>query len=363
MDKYEVAQILREIGMIVELVDENPKKGIAYKRAANAIETVIDINKNVEEQTLELLPGIGEGISKMISELIKKGYLPYYNHLRNTIPSDILKLIQIPGLTLKKIRVLYEQLHIKNLDDLKRAIKEEKVSKLKSFGPAFIKKILKQITLFEIQGFTALFPVADKLSNTLIEILKPYSKKIESVGKLRRKWELIDQLDFILIPKNTNEAISTIINHGLVNEVIHNGKEKVSVLLKQGLVANLYIVKEKKFPFELLNLTGSKSHIEKLKEEAINNNLTLTSNTLETLKKDKITIKSEKDIYSSLGLPWIVPELREGCGEIEAIKKGYLSNLIVENDLRGTFVILLILMDKIQLKKWFWQQKIMVGNI
>lgn len=339
MDKYEIAQILREIGTILELIDPNPKKGIAYRKAAHTIESMGDLPQIVEEKALETFPGIGKGISEMVTTLVQKGSLNYHTRLKEKVPQGLLELTTIPGLGLKKLRILYEEFKITNLSELEAVLKDENIQNIKGFGPAFIKKALKQIASVKAHGHSLLYPQAVNIAHAILDILTPWVNKIEFTGTLRRKCEVIHQIDLLAFSKNPELCLSHFVQHGLTKQILTHDEKHASVLLKQGNKANLHLVTEKEYAFALLKTTGGSKHLNELENEAIKQNYRLTDHSFEKMNAfvKKIEILEENDIYKTLGLPYIPPEVREGYGEVEAAKKGNQFHLIEENDLRGTF--------------------------
>ncbi len=337
MDKYAVAQILREIGFAIELVDENPQKGFAYLRAAKAIESVQDFDKILAEKSLELIPGIGKKISGMIELLVEKAHLPYHQELLSRVPEGLFELALIPGLGSKRVRILFETFNVKNISELESIFRDEKVRKPKGFGPAYIKKILKHISTYSAEGASLLYPQALAVAQALENLLKPLTEKLEITGELRRKSEVIKQIDFIGISKNPSLAITKFIEHPLIKNVISQEDLEACVILKQGLKANLYLCSSAEFPFKLLNTTGNKTHFEDLEKEAFRIGYNLKNDSLKSSEKKPIKkIKKEEEIYKQLNLQFIPPELREGYGEIEAAKKNAFK-LIQGKDLRGAF--------------------------
>lgn len=337
MDKYAIAQILREIAAVIEITDENPKKALAYRRAANVIESIEDFNKVIKEKTLESFPGIGKVTAKMITTLYQKGYLYYYQELMQKVPSSLFELTLISGLGLRRIKILFEILGIKSISELEIAFKENKV-KLKGFGPAYIKKILKNISTFLAEGYSMLYPQAVHMADIWIDILSPLTEKIEITGALRRKLELLHQIDLIAITKDTESCLSKFKNHYLVKNILYSDDVGAVVLLKQGVKVSLTLSSEDNFPFSLLHTTGNEIHFSELQKQAKEKGYRLLPYSLISLKGFPTKpIKNEKDVYESLELPFIPPELREGYGEIEATKKGTFVHLVEEKDLHGTF--------------------------
>jgi DNA polymerase (family 10) len=130
MNQYEAAAVLREIAALIELSDPLPQKSIAYRKAANALESIQNIQDYLQIEKLQSLPGIGPKIAEMILSLLQKEKLQYYEDLKKKVPSTLLELAFIPGLTLKKIRQLYQQMGIDNLDELKKHLEGEDIKKM-----------------------------------------------------------------------------------------------------------------------------------------------------------------------------------------------------------------------------------------
>lgn len=337
MDKYAIAQILREIGFVIEITDENPKKALAYRHAANVIESIEDFDEVVANKRLESFPGIGQVIAKMVTTLYQKGYLYYHQELMQKVPPTLFELTQISGLGHRRIKILFETLGIKSICELETILKEDKV-KLKGFGPALIKKILKNISIFLSEGHSMLYPQAMHIAHIWIDILSNVTEKIEITGALRRKSELLNQIDLIALTKDSHPCLSTFKNHYLVKDVLYSDDLKVIVLLKQGVKVVLNIANEDNFIFFLLHSTGNEIHFSELQKKAKEKEYRLLPFSLISLKGFPTKkVKNEKDIYESLELPFIPPELREGYGEIEAAKKGTFIHLVEEKDLHGTF--------------------------
>src|SRR3984957_20002177 len=86
-EKEKTAEILVEIGTLLELKGENPFKTRAYANAARTIESLNEPLANlVAEKRLGEIKGIGEALEQKITELIETGRLKYYEDLKASIP-------------------------------------------------------------------------------------------------------------------------------------------------------------------------------------------------------------------------------------------------------------------------------------
>jgi DNA polymerase (family 10) len=133
MKNSEIARILRNIAVLLDM-DEVPFKPRAYEKAALSIESLEeDVEKIYKEggiKALKQIPGVGESIAEKIEELIKTGRAAYNEELHKKVPVDLESLAGIEGLGPRTIKTLYQELDIRNIDDLEKAALEHRISKL-----------------------------------------------------------------------------------------------------------------------------------------------------------------------------------------------------------------------------------------
>ena len=141
-----IGAILQEIALLLELKSENPFKIKAYANAARSIETLEeDLKSIIQASRLKEIKGIGETISKQITELVNTGRSPFHEELKGSIPSGLLEILKIPGLGPKKIRTLFDALDIKTIGELEYACLENRLITLQGFGRKTQEKILQGI--------------------------------------------------------------------------------------------------------------------------------------------------------------------------------------------------------------------------
>lgn len=346
MDKHDVANLLEEISTLLELKAENPFKIQAYIKAARTIENLdADLDIVIQEGHLKDLPGIGEKIAEKITTFVTTGHLPYYEELKQTVPQGLLDLLTITGLGGKKIKALYEGLGVKSIDDLEKACLAGKVATLFHFGAKTQENILNSIKKLKDQGNKrTLWWDAAAISQPILENLSRLKGVQQAViaGSIRRKLETIGDLDFLVASSNPKPIMDWFTEQPEVVKILAKGPTKSSVLLKQGIQADIRIVPKNQFAYALLYFTGSKQHSIKIRQRAHNLGYSLSEYGFEPLERKKRSLISKKhitetDIYNSLGLNYIPPELREDMGEIEAAEKGKLPTLVEEKDIRGVF--------------------------
>jgi|SRR5437899_4072334 len=121
MTKSEVAAVLEEIKALLELKGENPFKIRAYTSAARSLETFGGNLANLQDdEGLAKIPGIWKSIALKIKELAPIGSLKYLEDLRAEFPVGILELSSLTGLGAKKIKSIYEKLHISSIEQLQK---------------------------------------------------------------------------------------------------------------------------------------------------------------------------------------------------------------------------------------------------
>ncbi|ADD03394.1 MULTISPECIES: DNA polymerase/3'-5' exonuclease PolX [Thermoanaerobacter] len=339
MDKKEIANILNDIGLLLELKGENPFKSRAYYNAARTIELLEeDIETLVKEDRLKEIKGIGEAINKKITELVLTGKMEYYENLKASIPEGLVEMLKIPGLGPKKIKTIYEKLNITTIRELEYACIENRLVDLPGFGEKTQKKILEGIQFVkQFSGqhlFAEVYTEALKLKEYLDMTKTALVTKI--AGSLRRKKEIVKDIDILASASDSSKVMEAFVNYQDVREVIAKGDTKTSVTLKSGINADLRVVTEKEFPYALHHFTGSKEHNTAMRHRA--KQMDIKMNEYGLFRGDKlIECKSEEEIFDKLGLLYIPAELRENMGEIEAAEKGELPKLIEEKDIKGVF--------------------------
>lgn len=357
MTKNEIADILTEIGTLLELKGENPFKVRAYQAGARALEAIeeAELGRLIKDGELEDVKGIGEALGKKISELHATGRLEFYEKLKASVEPGLVQMLQIPGLGPKKIRALRDKLGITDIDALTKACNDGRVADLDGFGAKTQEKILAGIKNREAYGRRHLWWDAAEISDAIVKGLRALSvvRHAEAAGSLRRGMETVGDIDFIVAATEIAPVVDWFVTMPGVKEVTAKGETKASVRFESGLQADLRIVPDDQFGFALHHFTGSKDHNVQMRQRALTRGLSLSEWGLVpaegegTVKKKAedlkgagsapIQVATEKELFAALGLHFIPPELREGMGEIEAAEKSELPPLVEYSDIRGAF--------------------------
>lgn len=336
MDKKSVVTILNEIAVLLELAGENPFKSRSYTNVARQLEQIDeDIETLVEEKRLREIKGVGDALEEKITELVSTGKLKYYEDLKKKFPETLFELFDIPGLGAKRIKQLYDELHVKSMRDLEKAVASGKVAGLEGFGKKMQEKIEEGIGFVHEHTGQHLIDKARENADALLAYLKKDNSiiRIDVAGSIRRHKEVVKDIDVIVSSKKPKPLMQRFVEYEEVASVRGHGETKSSVALKSGMQADIRIVSDKEFPYALLYFTGSKEHNVRLRQIAKERDLKLNEYGLFKGEKN-IPCKDEAAIYAKLDLPYFPPELREDMGEFEADE---LPDLVTEDDFVGMF--------------------------
>jgi DNA polymerase (family 10) len=351
MTKSEIAGILEQIAALLELKGENPFKIRAYTNAARAIETFGGNVPNFQdEEAVAKIPGIGKSIALKIKEVAATGSLKYLEELSAEFPSGIMELFSLSGLGAKKIRALYDQLGISSIEQLQKACEEGRVAELSGFGQTTQQKLCDAIAKRAAHAGAFQFGQVAAEAETLRADLaaQPDALQVDIAGSYRRRKEIVHDLDLLVATKKPEAITKFFVSHPLVESVIAQGPTKSSVRLRSGVQCDLRVVSTAEYPFALAYFTGNKEHNIELRSRALKRGWTLNEYRLAPLPPDpkakrKIRpkktpkVRDEAELYRTVDLDFIPPELRENWGEFEAAEKHSLPKLIEKENLRGTF--------------------------
>lgn len=337
MDKKELIGILEEIAVLLELKGENPFKTRAYTNAARSLEQQTeDIRELIQSGGLSDIKGIGKGLSEKITDFVINEKMDYYEDLKKSIPPGLIEMLKIPGLGPKRIKVLNEKLGVSSIGELEYACIENRLVELDGFGQKSQNNILAGIEQVKKFSRHHLFSYASRTAETIYDKLKPHKDfiRISPAGSIRRKKEVVKDIDFIASVKDKKKAGDFFASLEEVEKIIAQGETKVSVLLKSGINVDLRIVDDDEYTYALHHFTGSMEHNTILRSLAKKKGLKINEYGIFRDEK-RIECKDETEFYKTLNLNYIPPELREGLQEVNYAGEKEIPALIEEKDIRG----------------------------
>ena len=343
MTNATIAAVFEEIADLLDFQGANPFRVRAYRNAAR---TIHDLSESVaaiaqdKGRKLTDIDGIGDDLALKIATLLETSELPMLKELRAEVPESVLALLRIPGLGPKKAAVLFKELGIKTLDELKVACEAGQVRELKGFGEKTEQMILHGMTIATTANQRIYWADADQIAQALREHLRacPSVKQLEIAGSYRRGKDTVGDLDVLVDSRQVGEVMDAFAQFPDLAEVIARGETKMSIRIKTGVQVDLRVVPAESFGAALQYFTGSKDHNVVLRGLAKQRGLKINEYGVFRVRGDQeeyVAGATEKDVYATLDMPVIPPELRENRHEFSWAAEGKFPELIEVDDIRG----------------------------
>ena len=339
MKNKELASIFQKMADILEFKGDNPFKINAYRKAARILnDLTADINEVVQSGMLQDIPGIGKGTADKIVEYLETGTIAKFDQVKKGIGDQLIALLGIQSLGPKTVALLHKELGINSLEDLQKAIANERISDLPGMGKKKVENIARGIELYALRKERMSLGEALGTARETIEQLTKATKTatIEAAGSLRRGKETVGDIDILATGKNKKDILDAFIHLPIAHDILAQGETKGSIVTTTGIQIDLRVVNRDSFGSALHYFTGSKSHNVHLRGLAKREQLKINEYGIYSGDK-KIGGSRENDIYAALHMDWIPPELREDRGEIEAALNHTLPSLLEESDIKGDF--------------------------
>ena len=328
--KHDILEMLEELSTLTTL-DEGDVQSFkvrAYESASRGIESYVGDVDKLTVTELQKLDGIGKSTAGKIRELLDTGKVSKLVELREKFPASVVGLMKIPGIGPKAVLKLRAELGINSVDDLRKAIADQKLRSIKGFGAKTEEKLQQTLTRMDANGadrtpISVALPLAERMVATLSAM--PGVTFAGFCGSLRRFSETIGDIDLLVVAADSKPIMDAVVAMTFVDQIIVKGDTKTSVITRRGIQIDVRVVKAEQLGAALLYFTGSKAHNIKLRMRAIARGWTLNEYALaEAVGGKVIASETEEAIYEALGLPFIPPVLREDGGEIELAEKGSL---------------------------------------
>ena len=339
MNNADIGRIFDSLADLLEIQGANPFRIRAYRGASRTIGTMTDpIADTAKSNPNELtkIKGIGGDLALKIQTIVTTGELPQLEELKQQVPSGVVDMLRIPGLGPKKVGVLFAQLEVKSLDDLKQAALAGELAALKGFSKKTEQNILENIdNAAEAVRRVRLAEAKSAADQIVADLLQLDSvTQAQVAGSCRRRKETVGDLDVLATAENSAEAMECLAQHVLVKDVLAQGDTKQRVRLKSGLEMDLRVIPEESYGAAMQYFTGSKEHNIVIRQRAKDRGLKI--NEYGVFRDDELVAgATEEDVYASVELPWIAPELRENRGEIEQAENDQLPELLELKHIRG----------------------------
>ncbi|HVK96967.1 MAG TPA: helix-hairpin-helix domain-containing protein [Flavisolibacter sp.] len=318
MDNYEIADQLSLLSKMMDIHGENTFKAKSYASAAFTIEKLPEQIADLTRPQIFKIRGIGETVGKKVIEIIETGELQDLKELLNRTPQGVLEMMNIKGLGPKKIHVLWKEIKIDSLEELRRACEEKRLSLIKGLGDKTEQKILESLQFQERNTgkylYSQIESFAEAFHKKLMQKFTDY--KTELTGEYRRQLEVITKIEWVTtIPKEK------LINYLITDDtMIQTESDSELVVDVEGkLLLHFHLVTEDAFASKLFTTSCSEEFLQ----------------AWEGFGESKNDHQSEEEIFTEEGLHFIPPYLREKPEIIEAAERNSFSNIIQVSDIKG----------------------------
>ncbi len=343
MTNDRIADTFDQIADLLEFQSANPFRVRAYRNGARVIRDLSEQLATIvgdDPSQLTSLDGIGKDLAEKITTLVSTGELSQLNELLDQVPATVLDIMRVPGLGPKKAAVLFKELGIQNLDQLREACLAGKVKELKGFAAKTEQTILNGIEIAAAANQRILWAEADRIAQGVLEHLRacPSIEQMELAGSYRRGRETVGDLDVLVVSQNVPEIMDRFSTLPDLESITGRGETKMSIRLHTGLQIDLRVVPAESFGAALQYFTGSKDHNVTLRGMARQQGLKINEYGVFQVDGEQETYlagEREADVYATLGLPCFPPELREAREEFDWAASAGLPTLIELGDLRG----------------------------
>jgi DNA polymerase (family X) len=351
MRNGDIAEAFEELASLYELDGAVVYRVVAYRNAAKAIrEAGVSVEELARQGRVDELAGVGRTIAEKIDALVETGSIPSADKLKARIPAGLVEITRIPGLGPKRARLLYDELGVASLEDLRRAAEQGRLKDVPGFGKKAEENVLAALAagadgrpkarLLLSKALT----VGDELVGALRE--HPSVIRVELAGSARRMTDTVKDLDIVAASSDPGALVQAFCGLEAVDEVQASGEAGAKVLTHSGLPVDLRIVPEEAFGNLLQHFTGSGKHNEALRTEAVRRGLHVSEYGIaDDESGHSQAFTTEHEVYARLGMQFIPPELRENRGELEAARKHRLPELIEVEDVRGDLHMHTVLSD------------------
>ncbi len=329
MDKKDLARMLKEIGIALELTDSNPFRARSYLNAARAVErSPLTLEQLLAEGQAAQLKGVGASLMERLMEFHQTGSIGMHTDLLAQIPAGLWEVLQVPGLGSKRVRTLYEVLSVTSLAELEYACHENRLLELRGFGPKMQQNVLTGLVEVKSRRGQMLLPDALAAAEPLLSLLRqhPLSVRAELTAELRRSCPIVTGLEFVVSceqPQETLGSLPQALPETIAWEIAHSDRREGKTA--DGLSIVVYACSPEQFAYTWWRTTGSAAHIEQALARAS-----------QTEAESLVGLLDEQAIYQALGLAFIPPILREGEGEVQWAAASQLPPLVDIADLQGT---------------------------
>jgi DNA polymerase (family 10) len=338
---FEIAEVLRDVALALELGGRDRYRAAAYRRGAEALEQLnADLDRLIAEGRLTETPGLGASLAAQIAEIRRTGCSATLEGLVSAMPSGALELGKVPGMSLAAIKVLAQRLGVSNVVDLAEACANGRVRGLPGFNEKREKRILEAIERGNRKGpdGTSGTLLADALATAraVLDHLVAGERIVsaELAGDVRRGIEVVDEVAVLAVSEDANAALDRFVATPGIAQLVERGGRTATARFAGGVVVRVHVASPGAAAAALQRLTGSAAHNEQVDARAAERGLVVGIDGV-TEGGRPVEVRDERALYVTIGLAFVPPPLRDGEGELDVAARGVEPRLLELADVRG----------------------------
>lgn len=335
MDNQIIVAYLLEMARALEYLEENPFRAQAYRRAARSIQALgVPVGELAAGGGISGVPGVGKGLASTIEAWVVQGDFSELERLRAMLPRGIDELLKVPGLGLKRIRVLNRELSVETAEDLLEALRQGRLSGLRAFPKRFVERLPALVE--RVLSYRGRYLMDRGLARAGTVLARLVSGGLEArvTGECRRCSEIIELVEILVeLPAGGGEEVLKILGEP-------GGTLRGESVTMPGSAdwppVELHLVSPQSRAVRLLVTTGSRGHLAALRRHAADLGVEI-GETGVSRRGEPVELLEEEDIYRLVDLQYLPPEVREGRpSELERARTHTVPDLVSLADIRGT---------------------------
>jgi DNA polymerase (family 10) len=326
MENTEIIRWLELTVKLLELHEENPFKIKSYTNAVFALEKVNEPLQSLSAEQLTHIEGIGKSIADKIFLLNTEGTFPELQNLIAQTPEGVIDMLAIKGIGPKKVKTIWKELGIETTDALLQACEENKVAALKGFGEK-TQATIKQALLFQQSSTGKMhYAEAEISADFLLQTLNEWNVSAALTGQMARRSDVIEQLQLVVA---TDSPVAVQQKLDQVPE-LQKSRESGPFAWRGKLEAS-------QLPVEILFTKPDAFVNQSFIYSAVPAHLQQYASSGHTLLQTALaeTYTNDAEIYQKAGLPYILPEMREGLNEFDWMQQHTADEIVSLTDLKG----------------------------
>ncbi|CAA9574694.1 MAG: DNA polymerase X family [uncultured Thermomicrobiales bacterium] len=338
IDNRGAAGAFRRLADLLEIRGESLYRVAAYRRAAESFDRLAEPITAVRARgELEDIPGVGTAIARKVEDLLDSGSFDLLREVEAEIPPGVAALLSVPDIGPKRARLLYRELGVESLEDLREALDQGRLDPIPGLGAGAARRIAEGLNSLQATDERLPLGVAHARGLALIARLReraPGIRRIELAGSVRRHRETVGDLDIAAAADDPAAVVEAFATLPEVANIELRGPNRCRLVLVDGFPADLWVLPERHWGSLLFHLTGDKHHDIRVREMAVARGGRLSEYGF-SAGGDLTPFAEEEDVYAFFGLQPIPPPMREDPAALDLAGRGALPEVLEVEHLRA----------------------------